>query len=275
MVNILVPTDLSRLSRVALLYAIRVANRLNANVTLLHVINSVEPVRATMQQRIKALEKELIQNASEDLDKLVQEVSRHVKFPEPIKCRVATGPSFNDTVKREAKKLRSGLIVMGTHGASGLKKVILGSNTASLIGSSAVPVLAVPEDAEFKNLRNIVYASDLKSLDKELKLLIPYAEKFGSTIHLVHVVSSGKNVPAVEEKIDKVVKKAGYKKTVSIVLADDDVDQALDQYVSQNKADMLAMFTHEPTFFEKLFDRSITRRMAFHSKIPLLAFKQR
>jgi hypothetical protein len=37
---------------------------------------------------------------------------------------------------------------------------------------------------------------------------------------------------------------------------------------------VLAMFTHEISFFEKVFDKSMTRRMAFHSRIPLLAFRQ-
>jgi 4-hydroxyphenylpyruvate dioxygenase-like putative hemolysin len=53
------------------------------------------------------------------------------------------------------------------------------------------------------------------------------------------------------------------------------IDEAIDHYTGVVKADLLAMFTHEASFYEKLFDRSMTRKMAFHSKVPLLAFKQR
>lgn len=275
MVNILVPTDLSDLSKIAAQYAIKISNKLDGTVTLLYVNTIAEPVRHTMRERVKLLEKELAQNAQEDLDQLVKSLSKNVKFTQPIAYRVVRGSSFNETVKKEAKKLRAGLIIMGTHGASGIKKVVMGSNTASMIGISSIPVLAVPENADFKGFRNMVYATDLNNLDKELKLLIPYVEKFGSTIHIVHVTSSGKNVPMLEKKMDTIIEKAEYKKIVSMVLVDADVDKALDQYVELSKADVLAMFTHEPTFFEKLFDRSITRRMAFHSKIPLLAFKQK
>jgi nucleotide-binding universal stress UspA family protein len=108
-----------------------------------------------------------------------------------------------------------------------------------------------------------------------LKQLMPYVKEFDSTIHLIHIVGSGKNVPAIEEKIEGIVEKAGYENVVVMVLADSNVDEGIEQYINNSKADLLAMFTHDLNFYEKLFDSSITRRMAFHSRIPLLAFKQR
>jgi nucleotide-binding universal stress UspA family protein len=273
MVNILVPTDLSDLSKIAADYAIKIANKLDANVTLLHVLRVVSPVRFKLQKQLKALEKELISKTELDMIRVMKPVARHAKFSDPLRYHVAIGSPFEKAVKKEARKLRSGLIIMGTHGASGLKKVVLGSNTTSMIAISAIPVLAVPEDATFRGFRNIVYATDMRNLKKELKLLIPYAEIFGSCIHIIHVAASGKDVADIEEKMEQVIEKCGYDKIVNIVLADTDIDDAIAQYVSINKADLLAMFTHNPTFYEKLFDRSCTRRMAFHSRVPLLAFK--
>jgi nucleotide-binding universal stress UspA family protein len=275
MVNILVPTDLSDLSKVAVHYAIKIANKLDGTVTLLNVINIVQPTRATMRLRLKKLEQELLDIAKEDMEVLVQEVSKHLKTTHPIHVKIVKGSSFNETVKREAKKLRTGLIVMGTRGASGLRKYVLGSNTTSVIEVSHVPVLAVPELGDFKNFKNVVYASDLKHIEKELKTLIPYLEKFDSIVHLIHIVSSSKQIAAVEKKIDDVVYKCGFKNVIVRVLVNKKIDEAIDHYVETTKADLLAMFTHYPSVFEKLFDRSVTRKMAFHSKVPLLAFKQR
>lgn len=274
MVSILVPTDLSDLSKVAARYAVKMANKLDAQVTLLHVLTMRRPVRATLQARARLLEKELIKTAEDGLAALTKELSKHA-HSKPIRSVAVRGATFHETVKKEARKLEADLIVMGTHGASGLKKVVLGSNTTTMIEVSPVPVLAVPEHAEFKSLRSVVYASDLRSLPKELKILIPYAEKFNATIHLVHVAPVKKNIAGLEEKMETAVQQGGYKKVVSIVLADNDVDDAIEQYVIVNKPDLLVMFTHDPTFYEKLFDRSFTRRMAFHSKVPLLAFKHR
>lgn len=274
MVNILVPTDFSPLSKIALKYAIKIANRLNGNVTVLHIITISRPIRLSMRAKMKALDQDLIISAEEDLEKLIKTFSEQYKSSQPLKSQVVRGAHFTTTLMKEARRLRSGLVVMGTRGASGLTKAVLGSNTTSVIEVSHVPVLAVPEHAEFKGFRNVVYASDLRHLEKELKILIPYLEKLGSTIHLIHIVPNGKDVETIEAKIESVLQKFAYKNLVTLILVDNNIDAAIDQYVEVSKADMLAMFTHELSFYEKLLDKSMTRKMAFHSKIPLLAFMQ-
>lgn len=274
MVNILVPTDLSALSKASVQYAVKIVNKLGGTLTLLHVMTMLSPTRTAMRQRAKALEKELVETAQEDLEAFAHSLSKQVKFPDPIRCRVVvSSSSFTDTVRKEARKQHTGLIVMGTHGASGLQKVVLGSNTTTLISASAVPVLAVPEAAAFKGFRNMIYATDMRHLDKELKMLISYVEKFNTTIHMVHISSSGRQAVVAEEKLEEAAARSEYKKIVTIVLVDTNLDTALDQYIENSKADVLAMFTHGLSFYEKLFNRSLTRRMAFHVKIPLLAFK--
>lgn len=274
MVNILVPTDFSALSKIAVQYAVKIANKLGGKITLLHVVTISQPVRVSMHDKMKDLEKDLIMFAEKDLEKLIREVSKLVRNEAPITYSVVRASDFIVAIKKEAKRLRTGLIVMGTKGASGLKKTVIGSNTASVIELSRIPVLAVPKNAQFRGFKDIVYASDLKNLDKELRWIIPYAEKFGSTIHILHITPSGKDVEELEEKVDKIVAKQSYKNIVSLVLVDRFIEGAIDQYIGVSKSDLLAMFTHDLTFYEKLFDRSHTRRMAFQSSVPLLAFKQ-
>jgi len=275
MVNILIPTDLSDLSKIAIQYAIKIVNKLGGTITLLHVINIIQPTRAAMRLQLKSLEKELVETAKEDLQNFVNDISKKLKTNEPIKIKVVKGAYFNDTVKREAKKLRTGLIVMGTRGATGLRKYVLGSNTASVIEVSHVPVLAVPELGDFKSFKTVVYATDLKHTQKELKTLMPYLENFDSTVHLIHITSSLKEVSSLEKKIDTIVQKSGIQNIIFRVMVNKDIDEAIEHYVTVSKADLLAMFTHDVTFYEKLFHRSMTRKMAFQSKIPLLAFRQK
>jgi nucleotide-binding universal stress UspA family protein len=273
MINILVPTDFSALSKVAVQYAIKIARKLNGRITLLHVVTINKPTRVTMHERIHELEEDLIRFAERDLNKLIKEVYKSMDNPEHLKYSVVRG-DFMEVVKKEARRLKTGLIVMGTKGASGLKKAVVGSNTASVIEGSKVPVIAVPSRAKFKGFKEIVYACDMKNPERELKMLRLYADQFGSVIHLVHVASSGKDVDELEEKIDKMVKKLRCKNIVSLVLVDRDVEGAIDQYIGVCKADLLTMFTHDLSFYEKLFDKSMTRKMTFHSSIPLLAFKK-
>ncbi len=275
MINILVPTDFSALSKIAFKYAIRIANEVNGKVTLLHVVSSVAPVTNAMRSRVKPMEDEVMADAHDKLQKLIRSMARSIQFSAPIVSNVVkSSDTFPDVVNKEAKKHRIGLIVMGTHGASGIRKVVVGSNTNGVIGTSKVPVLAIPEHAEFKGFRNIIYASDLKNFPKELATLSPYVKKFDSTLHVVHVVKSGKDVPDLEEKVEGLAAKGGHKDAVVMIFVDGSVDEGIEQYIGLAKADLLAMFTHRLTFYERLMDSSVTRRMAFHSKVPLLAFKQ-
>ncbi|HET9486015.1 MAG TPA: universal stress protein [Chryseosolibacter sp.] len=275
MINILVPTDFSPLSKFALKYAIKIAKALDGTITVLHIITMTKAFRISMRDKMVSSENAMIASAEKDLEKLIKTLSEQYKASQPIHYAVIRGRYFPSTLVREARKLHAGLVVMGTRGASGLTKAVMGSNTNSVIAVSQIPVLAVPEKAEFKGFRNVVYASDLQNLEEELEILIPYVEKFGSTIHLIHIVPPGNHVDTIEGKIEAVLRNFHYKNIVTLVLVDEDIDSALDHYVQLSKADVLAMFTHKLSFFEKVFDRSMTRKMAFHSRVPLLAFRQR
>lgn len=273
MVNILVLTDFSDLSKVAIRYAIKVANKLNGNVTLLHVITVLQPTRASVQLKIKSLEKEMVEYAGQDMQELIEEMTRLNKTGTPLKYRIEKGQYLPETVKRVAKSAHSGLIIMGTKGASGLKKYVMGSNATSVIEVSHIPVMAIPQKAEFKGFRNIVYPTNMESLGKKLKTMLPYVKIFESKVHVMHVVPPGKSTKEAEAKLKDALKAVDFKSYEIRVVASKDIDGSIDAYVTQTKADLVAMFTHKHSFYSRLFNRSITRQLAFQIHMPLLAFK--
>src|SRR4051812_19051231 len=109
MVNILVPTDFSPASKIAVQNAVRISNKLNGNVTLLHVINLEQKVRATLRMEISS--RELIRGIQQNFQELIDQVSIDFENQEPITCRIVQGRSFEDTIMKESRRLRSGLIV--------------------------------------------------------------------------------------------------------------------------------------------------------------------
>jgi nucleotide-binding universal stress UspA family protein len=135
--------------------------------------------------------------------------------------------------------------------------------------------MVVPEQASFSGFKNVVYASNLDHIDKELKAILPYLEVFGSHLHILHIRKKGTDIEKVKETIAKAWKRIGYKKITVSITDGEEVDKSIDTYVHKVKADLLAMFTHEKSFYEKLFNRSITKRVAFQSSVPLLAFRLR
>ncbi|MBX2962251.1 MAG: universal stress protein [Cyclobacteriaceae bacterium] len=274
MLNILVPTDFSDLSKVAIRYAIDMAKKMNGKVTLLHVIDIAQHA-ASMRLRLSSLIDEMVKIAHEDFEGLLVEVNKMNKGGKPVKHAIEQGASFVDAVAKFAKSNKSDLIVMGTHGASGLKKVVMGSNTASMLEASSVPVLAIPANATFKKLKSVVYASDLLNIQKEFKLILGVISSEKPVIHIIHIAADRDAALVAEEKIDKVVTKSGYKNVLVRVIVNQKAVPPISDYVTKIKVDMLTMFPHKHTFFQKLMKPSVTKQLSFLNNSPLLAFKSK
>ena len=274
--NILVPTDFSKLSLVAIEYAISMANRINGSVTLLHVMdNFVKPTRASMQEEAKAISREASVLARQRFEPIVAEAEKLSKTGNPIVVKIRKGRSFSNTVRLFAKRNQIELIVMGTKGASGLSKYVLGSNTVSVMDASRIPVLAVPARARFNNFKNIIYAADLKYLESEIGVLKPYLKLLDATLHVLHVCDKTKSEEELQNKVKSILKQVDYRKSTVMIKSGRPIDRVIDSYVKELKADMVAMFTHKRTAYENLFHRSVTKKMAFQSHVPLLAFKNK
>jgi nucleotide-binding universal stress UspA family protein len=271
MLNLLVPTDFSDLSKVAIRYALSMARKMNGKVTLLHVAD-IGQHAASMRLRLHSLIDELIRIAEEDFAQLLSEMEKYNKTGKPLKYKIEQGTSFSDTVSDFAKRHRCNLIVMGTQGASGLEKVVMGSNTASMLEASNVPVLAVPAEATFKSLKSVVYATDGLSTQKELKQVLGVVGSEQPVLHIIHVTADRDTAAEMEAKIDKVVVKSGYKNVLVRILINNDPVPAIHDYVTNIKVDMLAMFPHHYGFFEKIFKRSVTKELTYQNDVPLLAF---
>lgn len=276
MMNILIPTDFSDLSLVAIEYGVKMANRMNGTVTLIHVMDRVvKPTRASMQEEAKAIGREASALARERFVPIVEEAERFNKTDHPIVVKIRRGRSFSNTVRLFAKRNKIGLIIMGTKGARGLSKYVLGSNTVSVMEASRIPVLAVPARAQFKNFKNIVYAADLKFLENEVDAMKPYLKLLDATLHMLHVCDKKTDCEQLQTDVKGILKQVDYRKSTVMIKPGKPVDRAIDAYVKELKADMVTMFTHKRTAYENLFHRSMTKKMAFQSHVPLLAFKNK
>ena len=265
-------TDFSPLSKVAIQYAMKMASKLDIEFAILNVVRLDGVPKSNLKW--KQIERSLVAVAVEEGEKLVSELK--LKVNSPITFKAIRSHKVADMVTRYVEKNYTNLVIMGSQGASHMKKVRLGGTTVSVIDSVHAPVLAIPRLAEFKSFRNVVYASDLKDAKKELEILIPFAQIFDSKIHMVHVVSAiDMKVEAQRKSVETLIQQSGYHKIDFKLLIDEDVPGAIDQYIQDTKADLLTTFTHELSLYEKLFGLSITRKLAYQARIPLLAFKRK
>jgi len=218
--------------------------------------------------------------AAKNLKKLQQYVNSiyksKEKVPENIKYVVKEAILADSAIREYALKNHFDCICISTRGAGYIKK-ILGTTTSSLINFSTVPVIAVPHNYRTKDIKNLLYFTDLADIDKELKKVTAFAQPLGAKVTLLHFnypseISDKKS--AMEETFKKYPKSR-----IDLRLIDcnstDRLMSKINEYAALLKPSMLVMFTKQNRrFTEKIFYGSHAESYSFSAKIPLLVFNK-
>lgn len=275
MQKILVPTDFSNNALKAVGYAAEIAKKSGATIFLLHVI---EPAinMATMQADSSG--KKVVEERTAKLNlslKSIGEVYPNIKV-----IPYLAGGSVISSILEYAEKEKMDMIVMGTKGASGLKKFFVGSVTAGVIGKTRIPVLTVPVSYEMEEPDAIVFATNQFEKNKELlNKIIAIPKLFSSAIHVVVFkdIDSDEHADFIynEEQLNDYLQflKENFPDIIfkGELLSGKDFEITIDRYTNKNEMDIIAMVTYPKSFFEKVLQKSVTKRMAFYSTIPILA----
>lgn len=275
--TILFPTDFSPNADNALNYAVEIARKIKGNLVLFHAY-SVQLIDPNMPAEIYlSAYQEEEKSAKVNLDELSKRIIDSNKDSEgknlfTTEAIVSQGLVV-DEVLSVAKDFKADLIIMGTHGATGITELILGSNAASIIENSPVPVLAIPQNAVFKDISNIVYAyDDIKSGLPSFQRLLEFARIYDSEITLLHIIESKNNTEEFNKKeFEKVKQTSDYPKIKLELVKEEKVLEGINDYINSTDVDVLAMAIRKRSLLDKIFNRSLTKKMAYHTKIPLLA----
>lgn len=196
--KVLFPTDFSELSNHALPYAIKMAKIFDAELVMLHAVTLYEHDPNDPEHHFPALQSycaEVSKLADSDLQVCIEELGEvGVKVRKEVVQGISPHAAILEFVKDEGD---IGLIVMSTHGRSGLKHVLLGSVTENVIRYSPCPVLVVkqpehefldPETNEV-HIRKILFPLDFsKESVAPLDMLRYIAEIASSEIVVFHAV---------------------------------------------------------------------------------------
>lgn len=271
MKTILVPTDFSSNANNALKYANAFAQATNNKIVLLHAYipilgkdNSIPGIIAEETARIK-------KESQKNLENLC---NKYVK----VSCdELLTIGDPIDKILDVSQKSKFNLIIMGTHGASGLRQLLFGSNTSDVISKSIVPVLAIPQRYRFKKIDTIIYASDLNNTFNELKHIIPIAKQLDATIEILNLNYGYNKTDDEKQTIEKEIKSLSYKKIKFIeqkANLEQTMAEQLKKYLVKHKPQILVMFPEEKSWFDKIFISSKTEEMANQLKLPLLSIRK-
>ncbi|MEP2935186.1 MAG: universal stress protein [Gilvibacter sp.] len=271
--RILIPTDFSELSKVAIQYAIDFGSELELELILLHVVDTSKSGRARV--RSQKLEEIIKADAESEMKRLVASIKKDTNHAINISYELLAGSYIEKEVEDFAKEYNIDMICIGTKGATGLKKALYGSNAAKMIENSSIAVLTVPELAKYQGIHNVVYSSDLCDLNEEVALIMPFIKLTNSRLQVLHIDkddgSFKGDIKPVEEGLQR---NFTYDKIKLTRVKYNTIEDGINGFVDVVKADMVIMFTHHTNFLEKVFMRSTSQKTAFQTKIPLLTFQK-
>jgi len=283
MKTILVPSDFSKNATTALLYAIHLSNLMQARLVVFHCYQvSFNIIRdAKSEEQLDFLIKKDIDIHAQKLKTDVTNAYKELGI-NTVPLTTITGVEINPLVVEKtiavAREHHADVIVMGTHGASGLNKVFFGSNTSTMISKSDIPVLAIPENCSFKKIETIALASDLEDPEDELNRVMPFVSAIGARLDIVHLDYGIDPFDRKEQHVVKFMEKNAYGKIRLVkqkAVLEHTLLKQLREYLDEQKPQWLVMFTKERSFWEKILLRSKTEDMVNFLQIPLLSFKKR
>lgn len=259
--NVLIPTDFSNAAEHAAVFALKLDQLKAKKFVFLHGGSSSD--------------------SKEKLDlftKRIQEHSVHenLEFINIVRGEVPDDELLNEIIH----EFSIDLVIRGTEGRDGFLDSLFKSNTFHVINNIQCPVITIPETFQFRPIKKIGYASDLTMLAKEMEHIIPIARILDVSIEIVHVYPVFPQLLDITtynttEALNVLREEFNYEKFRFFFIETEKDNQTLsglNQYLSENKPDLLALFTRERSLFDKIFDPSLTANLATHAEIPVLSF---
>ncbi len=279
MLQILVPTDFSENAWNAIKYGLKLFKNTNCTFYLLHInpIPAYSGAGSSVKGSSHMVREAVLKESKESLDQLLLRIDNiHVSTKHSF-VTVALHDFFVDSIKREVETKKIDLIIMGTKGSSGLKKVTMGSNTGDVITKVKCPLLAVPENAVFKKPEEITFPTDyyLGYDLKVLNTLIEMVNLNNAILRILHISKKGEELS--EEQLKNKEFLNDYLKDIEHTfhsLTGTDLESAVQCFTESRDIDMIAMVAKNLNFFQRILFRPKVELISYHTDIPFLVLHE-
>jgi nucleotide-binding universal stress UspA family protein len=195
-----------------------------------------------------------------------------------IEYELEKGGDLIDHLDKLAHTRRATLITMGLTGQTELQQKFIGSHALKTVDRSIYPVMIIPPDAQFNGIKNVAFATDLKNVENSTPsvLISSVLDLFKPKLHIVnidpeHYVSITEEQQAQKQKLIDLF--AGYEKEFYFIGMNDFHD-GIHTFLTDYKIDMLITIPRHHSGSSGLWKSSNTRKLAYHSHIPILTSHQ-
>lgn len=270
--NILVPIDFSANSLKALEYATRFAEKTDAKLYVMHAYRLIKPTDYDDPSTGRALKKQL----EDSLNLKLKELEFEHLVSHTIDYELMTTIGFAiDNIQNIIVSKAIDLVIMGARGKRELEE-IFGSTTWSVIKSTTVPVMAIPNDVNVGNMDHIIMANEspLKSNPNSFELIKHIASSYNTKV-VVLKCEEDKNI--INQQGDAGPFYQNIFKGLKVVTQFCDRAEFIDglkKQINQYKGDMLVLMPKENVFLESYFNRENLKEVIVNTKIPLLMIQK-
>ena len=275
--KILVPVDFSEFSENALEVAAHLASKFNADLILLHMLGLSEAI-FTKNEAQEFMEAQYYMKLAkkrfnEFLDKPYLKGAKVFEIVQNYK-------DFNE-MNNVVKERNIDLVVMGSHGVTGLTGLFVGSNTEKVVRNCSVPVLVIKKKRKDFDIKKAVFASDfgVEHIGVYMKAM-NFFNKLKVEVHKVYINRPNqyfRSTEEIKEQIGIFMRTAHHGENPSkekvTILNDYSIEQGIYNYAQKIDADMIALPTQGRKGLSHFFKGSIGEDIANRADLPVITFK--
>lgn len=256
--NIIVPTDFSAISLNAAKFAAKMlTGQYGAHLILFHVYEPGTEESAA-RNKLRMLKDQLLDESIVKIETICEESG-----------------DFIESLERKVRHLDASLVVMSINEKSRLEQVISSSNSLRLIEKNICPVMVIPAEARYQEIRNVALASDFKNVQYSIPI-VPVKKVmalFRANLHIVNI-NSEIYVSLDEEYLEQ-------RKHMQDMFAEFhpefyfittfDFHETLRQFIDDKNIDLVLTFPRKHSFINNLIKGNNTKKLVLESSIPVLA----
>lgn len=274
-IRILVPTDFSDNAWSATAYALNVYAEQEC---IVYFLNSLSLSNATSRTYITTNYIDALTETS--MRELNAQKERALRFNNSKHSFevISTTEDITAAIKRAVKQHQIDVVVAGTKGATGLSKFFLGSNAVRIIQNLEVcPMLAVPNEYEFKAPKHIAFPTDFNRAyqPQELKALIGFADLFRAHIYVVHI-NLKDDLSQIQQNNMRTLQNhlEHHQHTFHWMDKSGTKSDEINNFIAEFNIDVLAMVNYRHSFIENIMKEPVIKKIGFMPTVPFLVIPE-
>lgn len=249
--------------------AVDIAENSRGQIHLMHVIDLPIMQDSFLTPTIyvdDSIVRDSVAKAQKSFDKIVN------KYKD---VRITTSVEYGNpamAILKLIEEQKSDLVVMGTQGASGIKEILIGSNTEKIVRGSRVPVISVPRAVQASSIKKIVFPNALLEESEDLTLAVKALQNFfKAELHLVYIntPSRFKRDYETQGRMRTYVRRYMLRNVFTHIYNDVSEYEGTINFANEMGADMIAMGTHGRRGLGHLFSGSVAEDVVNHVKCPI------